>query len=101
MQGVKSPGQVNIPNRGWYLFGGKSATLLRAQKMNTLTTMHFDNSGPNLYGENVDDNQCLVQVHSLLIFLNKILFVYFLFRVMLKYFILKTCPLFMAEFANL
>jgi len=86
VQGVKSPGQVNIPNRGWYLFGGKSATLLRAQKMNTLATMQFDNSGPNLYGEKVDDDQCLVQVHSMLIFLNKNFICLFSFCVMLKIF---------------
>jgi len=77
--GVKSPAHVNIPNSGWYIFGGDNTDLLRAQKMNTLSTEQFDTSGPYLYNRKRDDNQCLVQVYFMLINLYKINLVKLLF----------------------
>jgi hypothetical protein len=61
VQGVKYPGQINIPSRGWFLFGGENTTLLQAQKMNS-ETLIFDNFGPLFYNGIFDVNQCILQV---------------------------------------
>ena len=61
VQGVYAPGQINIPTRGWFLFGGENTTLIQAQKINP-QTMVFESTGPLLFNGHFDVGQCLLQV---------------------------------------
>ncbi len=57
---VNWSGGVQVPSKGWFVFGGDKSTLNKAQG---LAARDVDwESGPNLYGGAIDSGHCTVQV---------------------------------------
>jgi hypothetical protein len=56
---------VLVPNNGWVIFGGYANTLLTTQKLFTLSDSWI--TGPSLYQNATDFNNCGVQVNKKLV----------------------------------